>query len=323
MSNDPAVGGEESARGQGAGSGAAPEFFPEEPRVSLGDADYADVVLGNAFDQAVNVASLSVAEDSDEPQKRWALRSAPYVLSAARRKGTWYRSYFNLVHESLSYLPAWPPGAAIEPGDVGMLAGGSFIALASLAEMGIRLSTSITPQAKADITLSSGHSRFNVEPADDGDEPTDGAARPSAAASRIEIRLQGEDASLAHWEGLTRVRIDDLPSVEKAVLALVREGKWPQDGVLVTEILRASNGLILISSEKESVVTCRVGRPRREVISDPISALGDPSLSISGRSGVAASFFTAGEFTACIRAIRIRRSFFSPAMSLAPVDRWE
>ncbi len=321
MGHDPAVDDDgEGAQGQGANSRSVPELFPEEPRISLDDANYSDVLLEHAAREAVNVASLSLEPDSGTPWKQWAIRSAPSVISTIRRRSSVLRGYFNLIQENLGYLPAWPIEAAIKPGDVGMLVGGTFIALANLENMGIKTRTSTSPAAETVTISTRGTTRLSVESTD---LPTGDTISPPVAASQLEIRMRGEDSSLAHWEAMTRIGIDDMKSVEKAVLNLVKGGEWPKDGVLITEVLRARNGLILISNEKESLVKCQISRVGRDVVSDPISALADPSLRISSTSGVAVSLVLKEEFTACIRASRIKRSFLSSDSSLTTVDRWE
>jgi hypothetical protein len=315
---------DEDEGARGASSGSKDESFPDEPRVSLDDPNYADVVLQHAVREAINVAALAPDSDSDAPEKEkpWALRSAPHALATVRRQGSLLRSYFNLIHDNLSYLAAWPIGAAIKPGDVGLLAGGAFIALTNLNNLGVNHRTSKFPLGEEAITISTrGTTRLTVEPIG---APT-GDVDSAPATSRIEIRMRGREgeASLAHWQATERIVIDNMENVKESVLELVKNNRWPQDCVLITETQRARNGLILIAKDRESSVTCRINRAGRDVLSDPISSLDDPSLEISRTSGVAFHVVLKDEFTACMRASRIKRSFLGPDSSLTPVDRWE
>lgn len=308
---------------QGAGSGSADESFPDEPRVSLDDPNYADIMFKRAVREALKAAELAPDSNSDGPEqeKPWELRSAPHALANVRRQGSLLRSYFNLVHDRLAWLAAWPIGAAIKPGDIGLLAGGAFIALTNLTNLGVLHETVEFPEPGA-VTLSTrGTTLRTLEPAR---EPADspGGAR---ATSRFQIEMLGREgeASLAHWQTTKRVVIDNMEQVRESVLELVRAGEWPQDCVLITETQRAHNGLILIAKDSESSVTCRINWAGPGVPPDPTAWLNDPSLEISKASGVAFQNVVKGEFTACIRASRIKRSWLGSDSSLAPVDQWE
>jgi hypothetical protein len=322
MDHDPGVGHDRD-------SGPEPEselpseagLFPEGPEVSLDDADYADRVLDHAVREATSLAALSLEEGVDEASIGRTVGRSPFAQSASRRRGSALRGYFSLV-EQLGYLPSWPPGQIVKPGDVGILSGGNFAAVSNIRAMGVEFRTESIPD-NSDVTVSTANSiKLRLE---EDDAPGSGIGGKSSVSSLVKIRMHGEEAALAHWEMLDRSIIENIELVRRSVLDLASKGEWPQDCVLVTEVVRARNGLILVSNSKESAVTFRLKRAsseRRPEMSDLFSAMDNSSLSTSRDSGVV-TWASEDEFIPCFKASRVRRGFLRASGDLVKVDRWE
>jgi hypothetical protein len=323
MDHDPAAGHDrESAPEPESELPSEAGLFPEGPEVSLDDADYADRVLDHAVREATSLASLSLEEGADEASIGRTIGRSPLAQSASRRRGSALRGYFSLVQQ-LGYLPSWPPGQIVKPGDVGILSGGSFSAVSNIGAMGVEFRTESIPD-NSNVTVSTPNSiKLRLK---EDDAPGAGITGKSYVSSLIEIQMRGEEAALAHWEILDRSIIENIELVRRSVLDLDSKGEWPQDCVLVTEVVRARNGLILVSNSKESAVTFRLKRAsseRRPGMSDLFSALDNTPLSISSDSSVAVRWAAEGEFIPCFKASRVRRGFLRASGDLVEVNRWE
>ena len=117
--------------------------------------------------------------------------------------------------------------------------------------------------------------------------------------------------------------IEDMESITRSVLGLDSRGEWSREWVLVTNVMRARSGVILISGTKESSAEFEITRTRagnHAAGLDPIAVLGDPSLRLVKAEGMAGSVVINERFTPCFQARRVRRGFLKESEELIGVE---
>ena len=303
---------EEPTKGPVDSSGLDAEPFPEEPEVSLDDPDYANKVLGRAVRQATQITT---AEQNRQlrPDSSWS--QAPQSRSI-------FRSYSRLVRKDLGWSANWLPTSKLEPGDIGVISDGIFMRLSHISEMGNLSLEQTTSSSRVNVSLSGpGSVRFGLQEENDSYVKDDGEA--SNAPPRVEVRMRGENTVLAIWKDATVNSIADRLTVFRSVVELVDKGEWSRELVLVTDVMQADSGVILISDADEASIQFRITLPGDATHSgelNSISVLSDSTLEVVHTSGMAMTFVLRDKFTPCFRASRVRKGFLGGSTKLVEVD---
>ncbi len=286
----------------------------ERSQVPLEDENYANKLLDYAEREATKVASAEQI-----------IPRPDFAGWAGRRRGSIFQDYFRSIEQHLGYLPTWPPDHTFEPGDVGMLSDGSFIPVSHISAMGHPNTPRTILSQVPDVTVSTTPRSITLRVEEAQDATADDATGASNLSSRVKVRMQGEGASLAHWRAVTVSSIENMESITRSVLGLVGRDEWSRDWVLVTHVMRARSGVILISGAKESSAEFQIARARagnHSVGLDPIAVLGNPSLRLVKTSGMAGSVVIKEGFTLCFKARRVRRGFLKESEELVRVAVW-
>jgi hypothetical protein len=98
---------------------------------------------------------------------------------------------------------------------------------------------------------------------------------------------------------------DDLPSLESALLRLCDTGTWRSDYVVVTQVLRTGPTAILVSDQRGARIDLRADVEGLTGQLPVARAAG--RLSVTARSGLAASVIAPDGATPLFRAVQLRR----------------
>jgi hypothetical protein len=156
--------------------------------------------------------------------------------------------YMEELRSELGLYPTWLPGDPIELGAYGRIVRGQFVADGRLADLGIEMVAAHHEQAQPlkkhrGMTFRSG-------------------SQTSAMADWIdaELGIHVEVASKHAWafaaRGVTKVEIENIHEVRRAVLEAHKAGSWERRWYLVSELRRAAHVTVLVARSKE--VTAKV-----------------------------------------------------------------
>jgi hypothetical protein len=208
-----------------------------------------------------------------------------------------HERYTREVYEKFGYFAGWLPSSRLALGDVGTFAGRRFTKLTTLADLRVPFTTD-APGAIADLEYASSGA---VAVAADTDAAAGGAG-PFAAVS---ITFSREGATFFQAGGCADQTIADLPGLEAALLPLCRERRWRPEYFVVTSLVSTGPTAILVSQDRGARIDLKVGAAD---LGGPIPvARGAGNLSVTARSGLAASVITPDGATPLFRAARMRR----------------
>ncbi|MFD0861164.1 hypothetical protein ACFQ1M_03005 [Sungkyunkwania multivorans] len=165
------------------------------------------------------------------------------------------RIYTLEMYRQFRYLATWLPGTPLELGDIGILRGKEFTKIGNLSEHGI--SFEIEPDdTPADLEFSSKGSVSIITKLSGTATPT--GSTLSEADAGISVSFSKENAILFKANKTKTPAIKNQVALGKKVLELYKEGKWNKDWAVITELINAESGSVIISSSKEGKIDLKV-----------------------------------------------------------------
>lgn len=158
-----------------------------------------------------------------------------------------WEQYTKEMAKSFGYLATWTPGVTLALGDVGVLRKNLFTRISSLQNLGIAFQTR-EDQTREDQKYASSGSLSVVFKAA-GQVPTAGSALTEAEAG-VTIEFTRKKAVVYEALGCTSPSIDDQAKLGSEIIKRYKTGGWNKDWVVITELVMAESGTVLISEEK-------------------------------------------------------------------------
>lgn len=151
--------------------------------------------------------------------------------------------YTKELRERFGYSATWFPTVRVELGDVGRMAGYEFERLGGLADFGVHFDARGSESVGTMAYASSGAVEVSVGGA--AEVASGPWAAPAGAA--MSIKFSREGAVWFQADACVVEAIEDLFALESDILALNEAGKWDDDLVVVSEVIRAEQGTVLVS----------------------------------------------------------------------------
>jgi hypothetical protein len=219
-----------------------------------------------------------------------------------------HSTYISAVYGNLRYRPTWLPGTPTRLGDVGTLDDGIFRPVTSLANLGIAFSvtTDEVPDKSLDLTSATGSSvDFKLEGTTS--ERFKALAAGEAGAA---VAFEGDRSALLQLAGARIHRIADQPQLHCDLLAAIDGDdpakRWQRDWVVITEVVDAATGTIIIANGAGAKMELRAAG----TMASGSLADADARFSVATKSQVGFELIAAAGLTALYRAIRVRRNFW-------------
>lgn len=153
--------------------------------------------------------------------------------------------YQREMHDNLGFFPTWLPGDRIEIGDVGILEGGRFRKMTSLAELGIAQKTE-AGAATQDVQYTSSHGTKIAFSA--------GAEATAVAKAEITVDFTSEGAFVFHASRLRPQYLENRAAVGQEILKVYNKGKgkWEEKWLLVEALHTAERATIIVSEDSSA-----------------------------------------------------------------------
>ena len=159
--------------------------------------------------------------------------------------------YTKEMFEKFGYMATWTPGVQLELGDVGFIKDRLFTRTTSLQNLGINFKVREDKTEETQKHASSGSVSIVFKAA--GKAPALGSVLTQAEAG-FTIDFKKNKATVYEAAGCVAPMIDDLVAVGKRILELYQKGEWNKDWVVVTELVQARSGTVLISNSSSAKV---------------------------------------------------------------------
>lgn len=153
------------------------------------------------------------------------------------------KKYTQELRRQFGYFATWLPSAPLKLGDVGVLHKSEFTKITSLQELGVEFKEE-ADTSKADIEH---NSKGAVSISKSADAKSENSPLGNASVS-ISIEFSKENAILFKANGTSSPRIANQFKIGKDIKKLYQAGEWDKNWIVVTEVVNAESGTILISS---------------------------------------------------------------------------
>jgi hypothetical protein len=215
--------------------------------------------------------------------------------------------YTKELRDHTNYLAIWLPNVQVAPGDLGRIKNHQFTFVGRLSDFDIAFEHEEGPTLADFEYFSKGAVSVDIKLA--GDAPAAGSGLAQAEAG-LTLSFSREHAVAFRAADCRSTRIANTLAVGRAVLALDEKDEWPDDVVVVTEVIEAGSATILIASSKGGKIDLRVSGTadvHAIHIADAEAGLGITRSSNMGMQVVAES-----GLTPLIRTSGVRKRFLRP-----------
>jgi hypothetical protein len=163
--------------------------------------------------------------------------------------GKVWQQYTKEMAKQFGYLAAWTPGVQIALGDVGVLKDNLFTRVSSLKNLGIPFDATSDTSEEDVKYASSGSVSITFKAA--GKLPNPGSALSQAEAG-VTVAFSRKSAVVYEALGCTSPAIDDQVTLGKEIVGRYAKGSWNKDWVVITQVVQAKSGSVLISAQKDA-----------------------------------------------------------------------
>ena len=162
--------------------------------------------------------------------------------------------YAKELHTQFGYLATWLPTATLKLGDIGTIKDGVFERTGNLKDLGITFKAETHPAG--DLEYASADA-VTLEFKAGGNAPV--AAGPGGTVdASVGISFKHANAVLLEASNCDSAIISNIAQVSDSVLSHYADGGWPDDRVVITDIISADTLTVLVSSGANAVIDLSV-----------------------------------------------------------------
>jgi hypothetical protein len=204
--------------------------------------------------------------------------------------------------EELGYLATWLPTVVVEPGDIGVITNYEFQKVGTLDAMGIR-TRKTEPRARGSFDFRS-KGAVRVEAKVAGQIPAIQSSLADTDTGLV-VQFTRRNAVAFKADDCKSVMLEDLERIGSEVLGLYHTNSWPDDYVVVTEVLLAKSTTALISNGDHARIELRA---TAGIQADQLSLASAEAKFITQReTNMGLSVIAKGGLTPLFRARAIRK----------------
>lgn len=166
-----------------------------------------------------------------------------------------WEQYVKEMYKRFGYLATWTPGVKLQLGDVGEIKDKRFTRITTLENLKISFKIRNDDTQESQKHSSSGSVSMLFKAA--GTAPQVGSVLKESEAG-FTIDFKKNRSTVYEATGCTADSIDDQVTMGSQIIQLFKEGKWNKDWAVVTELVSAESGTVLISNSSESRIELAV-----------------------------------------------------------------
>ena len=152
------------------------------------------------------------------------------------------------------YWTTWQPGVRLRLGDVGSVERGDFVPIDDLASKGIEIQE--IPAGGRDDLLYDSNGNAKVELKLTG-ALAQGFSALTAADAGARITFSNGATVFVLLRGLRETRVRNVPALAEQVVREAWNGWWQKDFAVITHLVSAASGTILLASQSDAAVELR------------------------------------------------------------------
>jgi hypothetical protein len=225
------------------------------------------------------------------------------------------KQYTQEIKKETTYSATWLPNLIVHPGDIGTLTNYNYHHVTNLSNFGINFN----------VVQDSTEMEFNYTSSDSVtiDTKLSGHVAPSGSNlslldQGVLIRFSKDKAIIFRLAKCKSTMIDNMKPIEDTMISLQKSREWKDDWVLVTEVLRAQSGTIIISNSKDAGIDL-LAKGRVNLATFDLADVG-AHFKVVKRTNIATEIVAAKGLTPLFRTCRVKLSILQNA-SMA-YDNW-
>lgn len=222
--------------------------------------------------------------------------------------------YLLRVQQKTGFRAIWPPDTHLSVGDIAELRDEFIVPIGSLGELGVEVA-STTEERLADQRIVYGRARVDLDLADALRE----RATPPSSKHILRIAFSDFGSFLAVFRTTATSKLQ-AEGFAGQLLGLEREGRWQGDWVLITEVIQANAGAVLMAGADEAAVEFTVpDEAMRATEADLAGLLMRPDVTLGASAGMSSVLMWNQPATPLVKGHRVKRGFLAGGSSLVPV----
>jgi hypothetical protein len=214
------------------------------------------------------------------------------------------KQYAREMNHKFGYFATWLPNVRLKLGDVGVVREQIFEPVSSLEQLGIAFAIHRDGQA-ADLDYTSSDA-VSIE------AKAFGAAHNPAATAQadgsISISFSRAEAVVFQASGCVMSRIADVKSLGEEILSRYQRDAWDSDHVVVTELITAAGGTILISNGQNAHIDLSLRGGAGSAMAKLAEA--HANVSVTRAVGIGTRIVAAAGLTPLFKVAGVKRRFF-------------
>jgi hypothetical protein len=216
------------------------------------------------------------------------------------------RLFVKAMHDAWGdgYWVTWLPSTRYRLGDIGQIDGsGQLIGISTMAEQDI-MSTTTQGETKDELTWrSSGDVNVTFKATGSTSDQFHALAAAQAGAR---VEFSGSKGVLVAYRGLSETRLTNQPALAVELLARYAKGTWDVDWCVISQIVVAESGTVLIAGDGKSTAELAADG---SVGSGPITVADlSANVRVAHSNGLGLEFLGA-DVTPFFRVLRLRKRF--------------
>ena len=217
------------------------------------------------------------------------------------------KKYAKELKKQFNYFATWLPGTPLALGDIGVFKKNQFTKIANLSDFDIAFEVE-ADESKSTIEHSS-KGAVSISAKASGTVSPQGSTLGDVDAG-ITVEFSKENAILFKANNTTSPSIKDQITLGQQILALFKDGKWDKDWAVITEIVNAESGTILISSSSNSKIELKASGEVEAANLDIADA--DLGLTVTFSKDLSTNIVAEESLTPLFKASKVKGRIFGP-----------
>lgn len=229
------------------------------------------------------------------------------------------RAYTKELKRQFDYFATWLPSTPLALGDIGILKQNAFTKIANLSDYGIAFEIEKDPTPSNLEYSSKGAVSITLKAS--GSAAPEGSSLAKADAG-VSIEFSKENAIYFKANHTTSPAIQNQIELGNQIIELYKKGEWNKEWLVITELVNAESGTILIANSSEGKIELKANAEVE--VSNLDLADASLQLGLTYSKDVSTSIIAEKALTPLFKASKIKDNIFQkPSFSIKSVQPME